>query len=156
MSRFSLFSLILLAGIQLFCCPSSQTSQQSHAIASQDSTTTISRPPKVSQPTTIKPNVTIVHAVIDSIANIDDTQYRLFVRVTSVEPMEDLPSLVEPNQQLTLTPQYIATESGQIDLSQDVNKRLFDLRSARIGAKFIGRVALLDGGTWVLLDVNNR
>ena len=142
------FPFLLFITLALGCQRTVVT--QRSASANFDSARVGSTP---SQPTTIKQNVSLIEAVIDSITLVDDVQYRLSAQVRSANPVEGMASLAEAGQHILASAQYLQTQDGSIDYTNGRNKNLLALRSAKPGDVFTGKVALNAYGRWILVEV---
>ena len=110
----------------------------------------------MSSPTTIKPNASLVTAVIDSLILIDDLQYRIAVRINSSTSVAGMATLAEPGQRTVLSPQYLLDNNKSIETTSDRNKKLLTLRSSKPGDTFHGKISLVEEGKWVLVEVEDR
>ena len=109
-----------------------------------------------SSPTIIKPNASLISAVIESLVIIDDLQYRIAVRINSSTSVAGMATLAEPGQQTVLSPQYLFSNDKSIETTSDRNKKLMTLRSAKPGDTFRGKISLSGEGKWVLVEVEDR
>lgn len=103
-------------------------------------------------PTAIKQNFSYVEAVVDSVIVIDESQYRLSIRLITVSPGSAAENLAEPGQILTVVPQFVKDAGGSSENDSDRNKRLLLLRSAKRGDKMSGNISRSADGRWFLID----
>ena len=162
MSRCLLLVLVLLAGIKSGCCPSSRQVDSSaetsrHAQRGQivDSPVVMPRSPRISQSTAIKPNASLIQAVVDSVVMVDSESYILSVRVQTAEAVNGMENLATAGEQLSLIPQFIRTETDAIDQANPTNRQLLRLRTAWRGDTVRGRISLSLQGNWVIVKVEN-
>lgn len=144
--------LLILLGLLLeSCCSCNSTKCETGEVGGSAETSSL---PKLTQPAAIKQNVSLIEAVIDSVIHIDDTRFTLSLTVRSTREIEeDLPSLAEPGQKITVTPEFLPGGEKEIDLKDDRNRRLLALRSATSGTLVRGRVSLIAPGRWILADI---
>jgi hypothetical protein len=103
--------------------------------------------------TSLKRNGGVFTAVIDSISLLDGFRYRLTVRLSSAAALEGVDAPSGQDARLELTPGYVLDENGIVDQSNERNKRLMTLRLARPGDEVTGKISLIPGKGWVILDV---
>lgn len=132
-------------------CKSTDSSSKSESTPGTDTPQHPSSPSV--QPTALKPNSSTITATVDSIMILDDVQYRLAIHTTSVEPVGDLASLAEAGQNLVVMPSFVSTDDGKADLTNDRNKKLLAVRSAKKGDVIRGRVSLNRDGKWFLTEI---
>lgn len=109
--------------------------------------------PSSPQPSAIKPNVTFIGAYIDSVHLLEGFNYRLFILVQTAIPVGGMESILEPGQHISAMPAYVVNEAGVIDITNERNKKLLELRSAKAGDVFLGQVSLTDKHGWVVTEV---
>lgn len=113
-------------------------------------------PPVQTAPkTTFKPNVTFVGAVIEEIYVIDEFQFQLKVLLNTAIPDRGMETLIEPGQKLELSPEYFLSNNGEIDLNDERNKKIYQLRTILPGDAFMGNVSLTASGKWVITSVED-
>jgi hypothetical protein len=108
---------------------------------------------RIKNPTTITQNASVVSAVVDSILLLDEYSYRLFATVKSVDAKGNRASIAETGQAVDLRPAYNRSESGAIDVHDEGNARILQLRHAKPGETFHGIISLSSTGGWVISKV---
>src|SRR5437660_11474231 len=105
----------------------------------------------------IKSNNMAVTAVVESVAVLDDVRYRLFVRVVSTDSHnEGMETVADSGRHMVLSPDYALDEQGKCDRSNERNKRLMTLLSAKGGDRIAGNISLLQNGGWVIVDIETH
>src|ERR1041385_3890316 len=154
-----LFALMLIPLVSSGpgCCSreTAQKAPQESDAAGPAGREAIVREPHPTPPaeTTLKRNGASVAALVESVSVLGDDMYTLFVRLDSAVAIEGMDSPAVQGQWLTLSPGYVLDEKGQIDRSNERNKRLMSLRSLKQGDQFKGRITLEKKNGWVLVDV---
>jgi hypothetical protein len=129
-----------------------QTDIQQEAVRDTIEPVVMQKPP---MPTAIKPNLTLIGAVVDSVVVTDSINYKIFFYVNTAIPEGGLESIAEANQRISAVASYVVGEDGRIDMNHERNKRLFRLREAVEGDVFIGKISLTDKHGWVIVDVES-
>ena len=107
-----------------------------------------------SKPNVIAPNVTRVEAVVERITIESNYQFSVTVFVVKADPVVGRYSIVEPQQRVTLQPEFhVSGPSGSVDMEAPRNKKLLSLRDAQVGHSFTGKIAIDQKGIWRLLEV---
>jgi hypothetical protein len=148
---FIFYSIVLLIG-----CSSGITKESTHEPAAAVGTghqSSVKSDKYVK--TIIKANSTAIEAVVDSVQFIDEYQYRLFAVIDSVIPESSQEPLIESHQKVELTPKYFLYESGKIDMNDERNKKILQLRSSLRGDSFSGKITLLPQIGWVITSVQD-
>lgn len=156
-------AIIIFSIIMTFirACGGTDNSQQRSASSRdtlatvQDSTSPPSHVLTPSPMTTIKPNLTLVGAGIDSVVVLDSTMYRLYVFIGSAIEEPGMATVVELGQRLMLEPQFTYHSDGSFDPNDERNKRLLRLRVAKSPQSFIGKISLVPHQGWKLVDVDS-
>jgi hypothetical protein len=107
-------------------------------------------------PSTIKPNITLIGAVITAINFIDDLQYTLEIELRTAIPERQSESYAEPGQHLQVVPSYQRNELGVVDTNDARNRRLLEVRSKGIGDFLFGKITLSNDWKWYLIDTEFR
>jgi hypothetical protein len=103
--------------------------------------------------TSLKRNGGVFTAVIEAVTILDELRYRLTVRLTTMAALEGMDAPSGQGQHLDLSPEYVLDANGTVDLSNERNKRLMTLRSAKPGDEVTGKISLVPEKGWVILDV---
>jgi hypothetical protein len=138
------------------CSPRGSTERPESAAPSSREAKTNDAQPTAEEGTSIKRNGASVSALVESVSTLENDMYTLFVRLDSAVAIEGMDSPAVQGQWLNLTPGYLLDEKGEIDRSNDRNKRLMSLRSASQGDEFKGKITFEGKKGWVLLDVETR
>jgi len=147
---------LLFASLLLTTCSSTDKSAQK--VPSSDSVQAEQPPgpPKIDRqripPATTKENVTLIGAVVESIELVDSVQFKVAIELRTAIPAGGAESIAEPGQRITVIPAYMSGEAGSLDMSNDRNKRLFDVRSLKQGDFLLGKISLSQNGKWYLID----
>jgi hypothetical protein len=142
--------LIFLVG----CC-SSDSARKSMEQAPDSTTSVVSKKP--AQPPAIVQNISRVNAVIEALTILDKTQYSLKIFIIKSEPFQGRFSLIEPEQRVTVYPDFVFTNNGgTVDAENPRNKGLLSLREALVGQSFVGKITIDRHGLWKLLEVESR
>ena len=143
----------------LFCvlgatgCFASKTADQSQPSVN-DSTAIAAFPEMHHAPNAVQQNISSVEAVVDSVYLIDDQQYKVSVLIrTLLLPGSGFAS---PGEHLTLTPQFVLTDSSTVDMMNPKNLSLLSVRSLKKGNTFKGKISLNQQGSWILYEIFNQ
>lgn len=146
-------TLVALAAIVTGCCSSQKMEKTGSSVPDTQ------RHPGQTPPgegTSIKRNGAAVTAVVESVAVIDGDRYRIFVRLDAVTAAEGMDSPAEQGRRLVLSPEYALDWNGIVDHSNERNKRLLSLHSAKPGDKFRGTISMIARKGWVIVDVEKQ
>ena len=142
-------------------CTSSDSGKKSEltrtdtTTAMAETTKKVPEKPKTTQPTTIKPNGTVVVIKMDSLALSDEFHYRFYGTIFTAIPERGMESFAEANQKVELTPEYILNDSGKVAVDDMRNQTILQLRNAKPGDSFMGSISLHTPGGWVITRVDN-
>lgn len=143
--------LIVLLAVCSSACSSSDSKQsrveQEDTIRTLESQLPPVQPP---QPAAIAPNRSLIGAIVTSVEIEDGLNYSISVELRTAIPIDGLESIAEPGQSVTLKPAYRRNEAGRIDPTDELNKRLYDLRSLKLGDFLMGKISLARDGVWYL------
>jgi hypothetical protein len=118
---------------------------------SSDSSTAV-QSSSIHTPTAIKPNMSLIGAVITDIILVDEFNFRIGVELRTAVPDGQFESLAEPGQSLRLVPQFRMSDGGMIDRDDERNKRLLEIRSRGAGDFLFGKITLGQDHVWYLVD----
>ena len=139
------------------CCPSSSSTSSGQADSSKSTSLKAERKPSSFPQGAVAVASRFgndIKGTILGIQLIDSLQYKLTLRVDSVFAQEDIPVIAEARQEITARPQFSQGEGGSINPSEERNRRLLSLRSAKEGDTFHGVIALSSTTKeWYLLNV---
>ena len=136
------------------CCSSESSQKSTQLIPDTTKPAVFSKP---AQSPAIVQNVSRVDAVIDALTIIDNTQYSLTIFVVKSEPVSGRFSLIEPEQRVTIYPEFVFTGAGGVvDGNNPRNKKLLALREAQVGQSFRGKITIDQRGLWRLIEVEDR
>jgi len=125
------------------------------AVAAHDTVEVAQPEPEVQpqpQVTTVKPNLSLIGAVISSIEFVDSVRYKAHIELRTAIPIGGLESIAEPGQSLVVQPAYRADGEGKIMLSDPLNRKLFEARLLKNGDFLFGKISLHQDGIWYLED----
>lgn len=136
----------------IYGCRSSQSAEKS-AVQTPDTARTTGASVG-SKPTAIVQNITRVEAVVEKVTVIDNIQFTLGIFVVRSEPVQGRYSIVEPQQRVTLHPEFhVSGTDGSVDLQNAQNKKMLSLREVQVGHSFTGKISIDQRGIWRLLEV---
>lgn len=140
-------------------CQSQKTAQKSEEQSSvqqevRQDTAKKAVVPSSPMPTAIKQNLTAVGVLVESVVLLDSINYKISFVVNTAIPHGGFESIAEVGQRITASPSYVVSEDGTIDMNNERNKRLFNLREAVSNDIFIGKISLTDKHGWVIVDVD--
>jgi len=69
-----------------------------------------------------------VAAIVDSVEILDSLNYKFVVKLQTAIPERNFESVIEPGQIITVYPGYQLNESKQVDMKNQINKKLFEMR----------------------------
>jgi hypothetical protein len=144
---------LVLAGVAASGCSSPKTEK---VLPSRGDTAKSVNQTGTPEGTTLKRNAAEMAAVVESVEVSGDFRYRLTVRLTSLAAAEGTDTPSEQGQRLVLSPGYVFDANGAVDPSNERNRRLMALRSARPGDGVKGTISLTPEKGWVILDVEPR
>lgn len=104
-------------------------------------------------PNIIKENSTLVAAIIDTVEIIDDLYYRVNVKINTAIPDNWNVVVIEPGQEITVLPDYRKNEENNVDLSNPINQKIFEIRNLKKKGMFIGKVTLAPDNNYYLTMV---
>lgn len=144
------FLFCVLGATGCFASKSADQSQQS----GNDSTAVAAFPEIHHAPNAVQQNISSVEAVVDSVFLIDEQQYKVSVLIRSLLLPEG--GFASPGEHLTLTPQFVLTDSSAVDMSNPKNLSLLSVRSLKKGNSFKGKISLNQQRSWILYEILNQ
>lgn len=104
----------------------------------------------------VKPNLTLIGAIILAIDTTDHPHYSVDIELRTAIPDSQSESFVEPGQQLRVVPSYKFDDRGVVDVNDERNRRLMEVRSRKVGDFLFGKITMSRDSTWYLLDTELR
>lgn len=104
----------------------------------------------------IKPNLTLIGAIIVSVDTTDRFAYSVYVELRTAIPERRYESYAEPGQLIRIFPSYKLNEKGTVDVNDERNKRLMEVRAKKVGDFLFGKITMSSDSTWYLLDTELR
>jgi hypothetical protein len=147
-------SVILAVVFVLSGCSSSKTSNHDSSADTSSTESQVSsgaiQPHK--QPTVVKDNSSLIAAIVTAIDSIDVLQFRIHLDLRTAIPAGSQESLAEPGQQIIAIPLYRKDEYGMVDMRDERNQRLGELRATKVGDSVFGTITLGHDGVWYFVD----
>jgi hypothetical protein len=94
----------------------------------------------------------MVGAAVVGVAQIDTCRYALTLELRTVLPSGTAANLAESGQTVVAYPDYAVDAQGRISLEIERNRRLYELRTRKVGDAVIGTITLRGEGRWYLVD----
>jgi hypothetical protein len=104
----------------------------------------------------VKPNRTLIGAIILAIDTTDQPNYTVDIELRTAIPDRESDSLVEPGQRLRVVPSYKTDDRGVVDGNDERNRRLMEVRSRKVGDFLFGKITMSRDSTWYLIDTELR
>lgn len=144
-------SVLLIFSFVLISCTAAERPNASKTPEKQQQAESPTPPPPP-PPAAITQNLTLLGGVVKDIEFVDARQYRVRVEVRTAIPEGAAESLTEPGQTIILRPAYHIDDDGTLNMGNERNGRLYEVRSLKAGEAILGKISFGQDGFWYLHD----